>query len=87
MTRQGVRRVLPSGPPGNSQETPLLKSSLRTENEFWASPVAQWFRIHLPVQGTQARSLLQEDPTAAEQHQLLSTGSRVCASRHETPPQ
>ena len=25
--------------------------------------VAQWIRIHLPMQGTQVRSLVQEDPT------------------------
>ena len=28
-----------------------------------ASLVAQWLRIHLPMQGTQVRALVQEDPT------------------------
>ena len=28
-----------------------------------ASLVAQWLRIHLPMQGTQVRSLVREDPT------------------------
>ena len=28
-----------------------------------ASLVAQWLRIHLPMQGTRVRSLIQEDPT------------------------
>ena len=28
-----------------------------------ASLVAQWLRIHLPVQGTQVQALVQEDPT------------------------
>ena len=28
-----------------------------------ASLVAQWFRIHLPIQGTQVRALVWEDPT------------------------
>ena len=28
-----------------------------------ASPVAQWLRIHLPMQGTWVRALVQEDPT------------------------
>ena len=28
-----------------------------------ASLVAQWLRIRLPMQGTQVRSLVQEDPT------------------------
>ena len=27
------------------------------------SLVVQWLRIHLPMQGTQVRSLVQEDPT------------------------
>ena len=29
----------------------------------WTSLVAQWLRIHLPMQGTRVRSLVQEDPT------------------------
>ena len=29
--------------------------------------VAQWLRIHLPMQGTRVRALVQEDPTCAEQ--------------------
>ena len=29
----------------------------------WASLVAQWLRIHLPMQGTQVRSLVRENPT------------------------
>ena len=28
-----------------------------------ASLVAQWLRIHLPMQGTQVRALVREDPT------------------------
>ena len=28
-----------------------------------ASLVAQWLRIHLPMQGTHVRALVQEDPT------------------------
>ena len=28
---------------------------------MWASLVVQWLRIHLPMQGTQVRSLVQED--------------------------
>ena len=30
---------------------------------WWASLVAQWLRIHLPMQGTRVRALVQEDPT------------------------
>ena len=29
----------------------------------WASLVAQWLRICLPMQGTQVRALVWEDPT------------------------
>ena len=32
-------------------------------NLFWASLVAQWLRVRLPVQGTRVRALVQEDPT------------------------
>ena len=40
---------------------PLLKI------EMGASLVAQWLRIHLPMQETQVRALVQEAPTCAEQ--------------------
>ena len=30
--------------------------------EAWASLVAQWLRICLPMQGTRVRALVQEDP-------------------------
>ena len=30
---------------------------------FKASLVVQWLRIHLPMQGTQVRALVREDPT------------------------
>ena len=32
-------------------------------NKVWASLVAQWLRILLPMQGTRVRALVQEDPT------------------------
>ena len=32
-------------------------------NGSWASLVAQWLRIRLPVQGTWVQALVQEDPT------------------------
>ena len=31
--------------------------------QLGTSLVVQWLRIHLPMQGTQVRSLVQEDPT------------------------
>ena len=30
---------------------------------IWASLVAQWLRIRLPMQGTRVRALVWEDPT------------------------
>ena len=30
---------------------------------YWASLVAQWFRVRLPMQGTRVRALVWEDPT------------------------
>ena len=32
-------------------------------NTSRASLVAQWLRIHLPMQGTRVRALVREDPT------------------------
>ena len=32
-------------------------------NQCWASLVAQWLRIRLPMQGTRVRALVREDPT------------------------
>ena len=34
--------------------------------QTWASQVAQWLRIHLPVEETQFRSLSNEDPMKKE---------------------
>ena len=33
------------------------------KNHLWASLVVQWLRICLPMQGTQVRALVWEDPT------------------------
>ena len=40
----------------------LLFSTLIKNLPAGASLVAQWLRIRLPMQGTQVRSLVQEDP-------------------------
>ena len=37
----------------------------KLKNKYWASLVAKWVRICLPVQGTQVRALVQEDPTCS----------------------
>ena len=45
----------------------LLPVSVLSQFKFKSflgiSLVAQWLRIHLPMQGTQVRSLVREDPT------------------------
>ena len=43
---------------------PITSNEIETEKSSnRVSPVAQWLRIHLPMQGTQVRALVQEDPT------------------------
>ena len=60
---------------------------------FWASLVAQWLRIRLPMQGTQVQSLVQEDPTcrgATEPMCHTTTEAhapRARAPQQEKPPQ
>ncbi|KAJ8790001.1 hypothetical protein J1605_004753 [Eschrichtius robustus] len=36
---------------------------LYQDHHHWASLVAQWLRIRLPMQGTRVQSLIREDPT------------------------
>ena len=43
-------------------ETEALESTYQKLN-YWASLVAQWLRICLPMQGTRVRALVWEDPT------------------------
>ena len=67
-----VRAALPLAAPVGVPT--LLKANGR------ASLMAQWLRMHLPRQGTQARSLVQEDPTCCgaaklQEPQLLSPGA------------
>ena len=40
----------------------LVKFTLKKKKKR-ASLVAQWLRIHLPMQGTRVRALVREDPT------------------------
>ena len=47
-----------------SQESSVERHhSHREKIHLWTSLVAQWLRIHLPVQGTRVRALVREDPT------------------------
>ena len=42
----------------------MLAERSQTQNStYWASLVAQWLRVCLPVQGTRVRALVWEDPT------------------------
>ena len=55
------------------------------------SPVAQWLRIHLPMQGTRVWSLVREDPTCRRatkpaSHNYWARVPRACAPQQEKPP-
>ena len=39
-----------------------IRRAFKAEPRCRASLLAQWLRIHLPMQGTQVQTLLQEDP-------------------------
>ena len=72
--------------------------SIQKSYSFGTSLVVQWMRIHLPIQGTQVQSLVQEDSTChgatkamchnywAHMQQLLKTiGPRASALPQEKP--
>ena len=44
---------------------PQETRNISNKQPNWTSLVAQWLRIHLPMQGTQVRSLVWEDPTCS----------------------
>ena len=46
-----------------SQDAICLDISPLFKENFGTSLLLQWLRIRLPTQGTQVRSLVQEDPT------------------------
>ena len=45
------------------EEKGMGQGHLVNNNNSWDSLVAQWLRIHLPMQGTRVRALVWEDPT------------------------
>ena len=51
----------------------LYRKSLGT------SLVAQWLRIHLPMQGTQVRALVREEPTCHGATKPVRHNYRACA--------
>ena len=49
------------------EETSAGSGQAKEKTGDRASLVSQWLRIHLPMQGTWIRALVQEDPHAMEQ--------------------
>ena len=41
----------------------VIPNGFKRQLTFWASLVAQWLRVCLPMQGTRVRALVWEDPT------------------------
>ena len=68
-------------------------SSEKAQNyNSWASLVAQWLRVHLPMQGTWVRAPVQEDPKCRGEAGPVSHGgwactSGACAPQRERPQQ
>ena len=54
---------------------------------LWASLVVQWLRICLPMQGTQVRALVWEDPTCHGATRPMSHNCQACASGACAPQQ
>ena len=49
---------------GEGKQDRAVSSLVPSQNQHgWASLVAQWLRICLPVQGTRVQALVREDPT------------------------
>ena len=65
---------------------------LSCKSSSWASLVAQWLGIRLPMQGTRVRALVWEDPTCrgatrAMSHNYWACASGACAPQQERPRQ
>ena len=57
---------------------------------WWASLVAQWLRVCLPIQGTRVRALVWEDPTCRGatrpvSHNYCACASGACGPQQERP--
>ena len=46
---------------------------------YWASLVAQWLKIRLPMQGTRVRALVREDPTCCGATKPVRHNYSACA--------
>ena len=49
--------------------------------------MVQWLRVRRPMQGSQVRSLVREDPTCCEQLSLSTTATEPERPRTRAPPQ
>ena len=63
---------------------------LLKRRQAWASLVAQWLRVCLPMQGTRVRALVWEDPTChgatgPVSHNYWACASGACAPQQERP--
>ena len=72
--------------------SPQLRSHREYKKARWASLVAQWLRICLPMQGTRVRALVWEDPTCRGatkpvSHNYWACASETCAPQQERPRQ
>ena len=68
----------------------LKEKTVNQEYYTGASPVAQWLRICLLMQGTRVRALVWEDPTCCEatrpvSHNYWACTSGACAPQQERP--
>ena len=82
--------------PNNSQLLYFLLHKLgippSLKINLWASLVARWLRVCLPMQGTRVRALVWEDPTCRGatgpvRHNYWACASGACAPQQERPRQ
>ena len=64
-----------------------LSIFLLSWKRYWASLVAQWLRVCLPMQGTRVRALVWEDPTCRGAAGLVSRNYWAWASVASAPQQ
>ena len=57
----------------------VFKESSIQKSPPWASPVVQWLRIRLPMQGTRVRALVREDPTCRRATKPVCHNFWACA--------
>ena len=70
---------LTTAPPGKSLKTIFRLNLLIIKNVSRASPVAQWLRVCLPMQGTRVWALVWEDPTCRGATEPLRHSYWACA--------